>query len=128
MDEEHLSEEVKRALRDVRLKKPSEELMSDFEASVQRKIDRAQGGPVLALPQLGAVMVVGALVIGLLYFFMVQPTSQEKPVGTVREAAVADSRAGEFSAEEQIAILEAFGQDIDSETININTERRKLSR
>jgi len=119
MDEEHLSEEIKRALRDVRLKKPSEEFMSDFEGGVQRKIDQAQAGPMLGLTQLGGAVLVAALVIGLVYFFMVRPVNREKPVGSFKEVTVEDSGAAAFSAEEQIAILEAFDQDIESETIDL---------
>ncbi|MBI4000057.1 MAG: hypothetical protein HY351_05520 [Candidatus Omnitrophica bacterium] len=145
MDKEHLSPELEQLIRKVRLKEPPEGLMADYLAGVNAKIDRGASGSHFGFPQVAMVLAVGLALAGAAYFYWVRPQTQSAPdvetttfvvsetsVQPNNEATVLDNTEQPLSSEipstpvqkslsieEEMAVLEAFGEELDEEGIDL---------
>ena len=131
MNQEKLSPELEKILNQVKLKEPPRELVKDYVEGVNLRIDRKLRQPVFGFPQLVLAFAVGAATVGIFYWVVqgrLRPgTSEElfpmtQRVGTVVESEKAVQKPAQgkpLSLEDEMAILEAFGEDIQNGTADL---------
>jgi hypothetical protein len=85
MEEERLTPELEKLLKQVRLKEPSQELMADYLTGVNAKIERRMSAPHFGFREGVLVFAVGLILAGLFYFLLApslnhEPTPEIQPV------------------------------------------------
>src|SRR3989338_1353316 len=78
MDQEELTPELEKLLKQVRLREPSQELMADYLAGVNAKIERRMNAPHFGFREAVMVVGVGLILAGLFYFLFAPSLSQER--------------------------------------------------
>lgn len=137
MDNESLPPELEEMLSKVRLKEPPKEAMADYLSGVNAKIDRGPVGTNFGFPQVGILLLVGlAFAFGIIYLFGLNPKKEPiqlipqvqserinppAPELVTGQTAVVSQTpqpaSGELSLEDQMALLETFGEETGSTTI-----------
>ena len=121
MNQEQLDLELKQLVSKIRLKEPPQKLMENYVSEVNTKIDHEMKNSSFGFPQLTVLLAVGFALAGLVYFFFVSthPRIEPAPVAALasRTSAAAGFPASEdLSLEDQMALLEAFSGEYESET------------
>lgn len=103
MNEKKSKAKLEPLLSSFHLKRPSQEVMSDFLEGVHRKIESAGLPRAIGFPKLAFA---GSIVLaaGLAVYFSLAQLHKPAPAAALARAAV-------LSAEEEQAILDAFGED-----------------
>ena len=137
MEQEELSPELKKLISKVKLKEPSPEMMANYLSEVNAKIDKGVKSLPFGFPQFAVIFAVGLVFAGSHYFFLGH--AQKQPVsdtGTVSMQSAAENRRTEtvssvpqpaqakvvvssqkpLTLEEEMAILEAFGDESSNES------------
>lgn len=129
MENEALGPQWEKVLEKTRLKEPPDALMKDYLSQVHQKIDRRHSSWPVGQPILGCI-VVGALALAVAAFLFLkpEPTREVAPVASVaiepfirpvvQRSETAPSKSG-LSVEDQMAILEAFGEEIEDEIVDL---------
>ncbi|MBI4372810.1 MAG: hypothetical protein HY585_03690 [Candidatus Omnitrophica bacterium] len=106
-NQEQLSPELERVIKQVRLKEPPSEFMADYLAGVNSKIDRGVPHSQFGFPQIAMVLAIGLVMAGVAYFYFgYEPrASQVKVIPDV-------SISKPLSVEEEMMILEAFSEEL----------------
>jgi len=144
MDQEELTPELEKLLKQVRLREPSQELMADYLAGVNAKIERRMNAPHFGFREAVMVVGVGLVLAGLFYFLFAPSLSQERapeiqpviarhvqndaeaiptlPAGGSEIASLPtvarnDERIQQeaLSLEEELALLEAFEEELSNQ-------------
>ncbi|MBI4394701.1 MAG: hypothetical protein HY583_00740 [Candidatus Omnitrophica bacterium] len=118
-NQEPLAPELEQLIKQVKLKEPSKERMTDYLAGVNAKIDRGAPPTSFGFPQVAVILAVGLVMAGLAYFYWIRPSSVgADPRVRPQENGQAQGPAPttpSLSIEEEMAVLEAFGEEYDSE-------------
>ena len=139
-NKEDLAPELEKLISKVKLKEPPQELMRNYLSGVNAKINQGTKGNHFGFPQLAVFLVIGMALAGFLYFFLVlsqiKPVSEVKPV-SVRQDVVSQgaqvlnlavskirnsntiSAQKSLTLEEELAILEAFGEEFSDESSDV---------
>ena len=138
--EDRLDPEIEKLVRDVKLKEPSEEEMSNYVSEVRAKINLHASGPTFGFPQLGLLLAAGVILAGLIYFTVSRPQIEKVP--SLKEVPLQDQTAQipgqpplvwkdgkwvsqdakipkQLSIEESITVLEAFGEEFSDEASDL---------
>lgn len=137
-NQDKLTPELEKLLKQVRLKEPPKDLMTDYAAGVNAKIEQQSGKPHFGFPQVVLVTAVGLVFAGIFYFISARPLTQtqtpalqplvdsvthhsKEPFGARTPRSTQDDnlsealqsvnapvQAEEFSIEEEFVLLEAF--------------------
>ena len=123
MEQEELSPELKKLMGKVKLKEPSPEVMANYLSEVNAKINKGIKSSHFGFPQFAVVFAVGLVFAGSLYFFLgrtqKQPVSDTGTVSSIPQPAQAKavvSSKKPLTLEEEMAILEAFGDESSNES------------
>lgn len=125
MEEERLTPELEKLLKQVRLKEPSQELMADYLTGVNAKIDRRMSAPHFGFREGVLVFAVGLILAGLFYFLLAPSLNHEPTPKLVTSDSESNLPQGlqaiivpppaELSLEEELALLEAFEEELSDQ-------------
>lgn len=141
MDQDKLSPELEKLLKQVKLKEPPKDLMADYAAGINAKIDQQAGRPHFGFPHVAMALAIGLVFAGVFYFVIARPLNhneapvlqavptqvekQEMPESVVPEASqsVAPIQDRDLSLEEELTLIEAFeGEFLDEEDAALGDE------
>ena len=77
MDEDKLTPEIEKLLKQVKLKEPPQELMKDYLGGVHNKINQQSGTPHFGFPQVSLVLAVGLVFAGVFYFMSARSVNHQ---------------------------------------------------
>ena len=91
MDQDKLTPELEKLLKQVKLKEPPQDLMTDYMTGVNVKINKQLERPRFEFPQVMMILVVGAVFAGLSYFIFARVLGpQETPALQIPQSVAAD--------------------------------------
>ena len=136
MDENKLDQEIEKILKEVKLKEPSQEETTHFLRGVHEKIDQNLRARTLGFRQFGLVLVAGLALAGLLYLIFSRfqaETTPEMNVATARAkhppmetVSRQPSVLKPLSIEQDMAVLEAFSEELSEESSELFGEDESL--
>ena len=131
MKEDQLDPQVEKILREVKLKEPKKEEMTNYLSNVRSKIELKQNQSQFPVAPIGIALAVTLALAGLIYFVVpnlskeeaqipVISQKSEAPIVPVAPAAVpAQAPTQSFSLEEELDILEAFSEEYPAGTSDL---------
>ncbi|MBI4358623.1 MAG: hypothetical protein HY584_04920 [Candidatus Omnitrophica bacterium] len=133
MDKTELTPELEKLVKGVKLKEPPEQLMADYLSGVNAKIDRGAEGAHFGFPQIAIVLAIGLTFAGAFYLFLTRPQGESpvqvaeitQKVETTPLSAELSGAAAKIeplqplSLEEEMEVLEAFGEEFQGEASDL---------
>ncbi len=136
MDQEKLTPELEKLISKVKLKEPPREMMTNYLSEVNTKIDQGIRSSHFGFPQVTGFFVIGLTLAGVLYFFLMHPAAHVKevsvekniadrsqevtsPITSYIQTSTAPVSQKSLTLEEEMAVLEAFGDEFSDESVGL---------
>lgn len=123
MENDQLDPQIEKLLKEVKLKEPRRQEMTDYLSGVRSKITIKQNQTHFYFVPAGIVLVVILVLSGFIYWLIQNQSKEENPVTTVAKIsapiAKSISVSNSLSLEEEMAILGAFSDEYPNGTSDL---------
>ena len=130
MDQDKLSPELEKLLKQVKLKEPSKDLMADYLAGVNAKINQQSGMPHFGFPQVTLILAVGLVFAGIFYFVIARPLNHDEAPAiqpTVSVISHSEERSDEESKTETLRFAQGDNIPKALHSVSIPVQEEELS-